>query len=184
MSPLFIIFYLIIFLSEYQVHSIPTCIIIDTNTNQRSDNEINNRTTSSSLLLRNLRMLDHQRSQTVPEFIVQSIPLSYIDLKQTSAPPINDINHLPLKKSLTNPILDRTLASCSIKLLNEIETQMVVPFEFRRLRIEQPDHHTKFLDDDPRETVPDLSTAVYERRSDPDGIRFCRTCQDGKSFIY
>jgi hypothetical protein len=184
MSPLFIFFYLTIFLSEYQVYSIPTCIIIDTNTNQRSDNEINNRTTSSSsLLLRNLRMLDHQRSQTAPEFVVQSIPLSYIDLKQTSAPPLIDIDQSSLKKSLTNPIIDRALAACSIKLLNEIETQMVVPFEFRRLRIEQPDHHTKFLDDDPRETIPDLSTAVYERRSDPEGIRFCRTCHDGKGFF-
>jgi hypothetical protein len=57
---------------------------------------------------------------------------------------------------------------------------MVVPFEFRRLRVDQPDHHTKFLDDDPREKVPDLSTAVYERRSDPEGVRFCRTCRDGK----
>ena len=77
--------------------------------------------------------------------------------------------------------MDQAFSPCSIKLLNEIETQMVVPFEFRRLRIEQPDHRTKFFDDDPRETVLDLSTAVYERRSDPEGLRFCRTCRDGKS---
>jgi hypothetical protein len=186
-SPSFFFFYLTIFLlkylSEYQVYSVPTCIIIDTNTNQRSEDEINNRT-GSSLLLRNLRMLDHQRSSGLPELVVQSIPLSYIDLKQTSSPSLIDIDHSPLKKSLTDPIIDRTFSPCSIKLLNELETQMVVPFEFRRLRIEQPDHHTKFLDDDPRETVPDSSTAVYERRSDPEGTHFCRTCRDGKSFLY
>jgi len=179
MSSIFFVFYFIIFLSVQEISSVPTCIIIDTNTNQRTDDEINNRTTSS-LLLRNLRMLDHQRSPTVPEFLVQSIPLSYIDLKQTSAPPLIDIDQRPIKKSLIEPIHERKYSPCSIKLLNEIETQMVVPFEFRRLRLEQPDHHTKFIDDDPRETVPDLSTAVYERRSDPEGIRFCRTCRDGK----
>ena len=65
-------------------------------------------------------------------------------------------------------------------LLNEIEMQMVVPFEFRRLRIEQPDHRQKFLDDELNKTVPNLSTAVYERRSDPDGIQFCRICRDGR----
>ena len=175
-------FYLILFLFTYQVYSIPTCIIIDTNTNQQTADENNNRT-SQSLLLRNLRMLDQQRSPSVPEFVVQSVPLSYIDLKQTAAPPLMDIDSSPigLKKSLTEPIVDRSLAPCWIKALNDIETQMVVPFEFRRLRLEQPDHHSKFLDDDPRETVPDLSTAVYERRSDPEGIRFCRTCHDGKS---
>ncbi len=171
--------FLLKFLSESQVYSVPTCIIIDTNPHQQSDNEINNRT-SSSLLQRNLRMLDHQYS---PEFVVQSIPLSYIDVKPTSSSPLIDIDHSSFKKSLVEPIIDRTFFPCSIKLLNEIETQMVVPFEFRRLRIEQPDHQTKFLDDDPRENVPDLSTAVYERRSDPEGIRFCRTCRDGKSFL-
>jgi hypothetical protein len=177
-------FYLtLVLLKSLQIYSIPTCIIIDTNTNQQTEDEINNRT-SSSLLLRNLRMLDQQRSPTVPEFVVQSIPLSYIDLKQTASPPLIDIDSSSssssLQKSLIEPIIDRSLAPCLIKFLNEIETQMVVPFEFRRLRIEQPDHYSKFLDDDPRETVPDLSTAVYERRSDPEGIRFCRTCHDGK----
>jgi len=162
---------LIIFLLKYQVYSIPTCIIIDTNSNQQIEDELNNRT-SSSLLLRNLRMLDNQRPPILPELVVQSIPLSYVDLKETPS--------TSLKKSLTEPIIDRALAPCSIKLLNQIETHTVVPFEFRRLRFEQPDHHTKFRDDDTRENLPDLSTAVYERRSDPEGISFCRTCHDGQ----
>jgi len=148
---------------------------------QKSDNEISspNNRSSSSLLLRNLRMLDNQRSS---EIVVEPIPLSYIDIKQTTlSSPLMNINHSTLKKSLTNSIaIDQTFSPCLIKLLNEIETQMVVPFEFRRLRIEKSDHRTKFFDDDPRETVPDLSTAVYERRSDPEGVRFCRTCRDGK----
>lgn len=184
MSSSSFIFYLILVFSIYEIYSIPTCIIIDTNTNQRTDEQLNNRT-ASSLLLRNLRMLDHQRAPTVPEFVVQSIPLSYIDLKQTSSSPFLDLDQPSLlKKSLTEPIVERTYDPCSIKLLNDIETQMVVPFEFRRLRLEQPDHHSKFLDDDPRENVPDLSTAVYERRSDPEGIRYCRTCRDGKLFPF
>jgi hypothetical protein len=151
---------------------------------QKSDNEISlsNNRSSSSLLLRNLRMLDHQRSSGLSEFVLEPIPLSYIDIKQTTlSSPLMNRNHSTFKKSLTNSIVvEQTFSPCPIKLLNEIETQMVVPFEFRRLRIEQPDHRTKFLDDDPRETVPDLSTAVYERRSDPEGLRFCRTCRDGK----
>jgi hypothetical protein len=154
----------------------------------QSETSLPNNRSSSSLLLRHLRMLDHQRSSAIPEFIVEPIPLSYIDLKQTTTPPLMNINHSPLKKALDDPMIDQTFSSCSINLLREIETQMVVPFEFRRLRIEQPDHRMKFLDDDPRETVPDLSTAVYERRSDPEGLRFCRTCRDGKfntkNFIY
>jgi hypothetical protein len=150
----------------------------------KGDNEISlskNRS-SSSLLLRNLRMLDQQRSSVLPEFVVEPIPLSYIDIKQTTlSSPLMNINHSSLKKSLTESVVvDQTFSPCSIKLLNEIETQMVVPFEFRRLRIEKPDRRTKYLDDDPRETVSDLSTAVYERRSDPEGVRFCRTCRDGK----
>lgn len=182
--PFYFTLFLVKLLSESGVSAVPTCIIIDTNTNQRSEEEINNRT-SSSLLLRNLRMLDQQRPPTVPEFVVQSIPLSYIDLKQTAAPPLLDLDLDPVafKKSLAEPLPERVYSPCSIKLLNEIETQMVVPFEFRRLRLEQPDHHSKFLDDDPRETVPDLSTTVYERRSDPDGTRFCRTCQDGEAVL-
>jgi len=148
---------------------------------QKSDNELSlpNNRSSSSLLLRNLRMLDNQRSS---ELFVEPIPLSYIDIKQTTlSSPLMNKTYSTLKKSLTNSIVvDQTFSPCSIKLLNEIETQMVVPFEFRRLRIEKSDHRTKFFDDDPRETVPDLSTAVYERRSDPEGVRFCRTCRDGK----
>ena len=141
----------------------------------------NNRSSSlSSSLLRNLRLLDHPRSSTLPEFIVKSIPLSYIDIRQTPSPSLINLDRSSLKKSLKKPIIDRTFSPCPLQSLNQLETQMVVPFEFRRLRIEQPDHHTKFLDDDPRKTVPDLSTAVYERRSDPDGVRFCRTCRDGK----
>ncbi|CAF2772025.1 unnamed protein product [Rotaria sp. Silwood2] len=178
-------FYLAIFLLkfiyEHQVYTVPTCIIIDTDMIQRPQDETllpNNRSASSSLLLRNLRMLDHQRSLALPELIVESIPLSYIDLKQSSSSSLINIDHSSLKKTLTDSINDQTFSPCPLKLLDQLETQMVVPFEFRRLRIEQPDHHTKFLDDDPRETVPDLSTAVYERRSDPDGLRFCRTCRD------
>jgi hypothetical protein len=155
---------------------------------KKTDNEIsfpNNR--SSSLLLRNLRMLDHQRSS---EILVEPVPLSYIDIKQPAlSPQLMNINHSTLKKSLTSSIVaEKKFSPCPIKVLNEIETQMVVPFEFRRLRIEKPDHRSKFLDDDPRDKVPDLSTAVYERRSDPEGVRFCRTCRDGKfkykKFIY
>ncbi|CAM4748895.1 unnamed protein product [Rotaria magnacalcarata] len=166
-------FYLVIFLlkiiREHEVYSIPTCIIIDTNMIQRTQDEIsssNNRSSSSSsssLLLKNL----------------QRIPISHIDLKQSQSSSLIDIDYASLKKSLTDSTIDRTFSPCRLQLLNELETQMVVPFEFRRLRIEQPDHHTKFLDDDPRETVPDWSTAVYERRSDPDGTRFCRICRDG-----
>jgi len=135
---------------------------------------------SSSILLRNLRMLDQQHSS---EFLVQSIPLSYIDIKQTSSPSLINIDESLFKKTLTEPIIERTFSPCSLESLNELETQMVVPFEFRRLRIEQPDHYAKFLDDDLRETVPDLSSAIYERRSDPDGVRFCRACRDGKQPI-
>lgn len=150
-----------------------------------SETSLPNNRSSSSLLLRNLRMLDHQRSSAIPEFVVEPIPLSYIDIKQTTTTPsMNNINHSSLKKSLPDSMIDQTFLPCSINLLREIEIQMVVPFEFRRLRIEQPDHRTKFLDDDPREKVPDLSTAVYERRSDPEGLRFCRTCRDGKSNLY
>lgn len=177
----------VVILNEYRVNSIPACIIIDTDVIQKSENDLalsstNNR--SSPLLLRNLRMLDRQRSAVLPEFVVEPIPLSYIDVKQTTVvTPVKNINPSLLKKSLINKKLaiERKFSPCPIKILNEIETQMVVPFEFRRLRLEQADHRLKYLDDDPRETVPDLTTAVYERRSDPEGIRFCRTCRDGKS---
>lgn len=179
MSALIIVFVLGQFLSISHVLAIPTCIIIDTNPNARSDDDLANRT-SSSLLLRNLRMLDQQHSPTAPELIVQSIPLSYIDLKQTASPPLSEPETFVSKKSFTEPVPERTYYPCSIKSLNDIETQMVVPFEFRRLRLEQPDHLTKYLDDDPRETIPDQSSAVYERRSDPEGLQFCRTCQDGQ----
>ncbi|UJR38422.1 hypothetical protein I4U23_031090 [Adineta vaga] len=169
----------LVLLDKYRVYSIPACIIIDTNMIQRTENEISSSSSNnrSSLLLRNLRMLDHQRSS---DFVLEPIPLSHIDIKQaTSSPPIINKTQPLLKKSLTNSLIEQTFSPCSIKLLNEIETKMVVPFEFRRLRIEQPDHRLKYFDDDPRETVPDLSTAVYERRSDPDGVRFCRSCRDG-----
>ena len=175
---------LLIVVNQQGIHGIPACIIIDTNMIQKTDNDgptSNNRSTSS-ILLRNLRMLDQQHSSIIPEMVVDPIPLSYIDIKQTSSPPPISINPLSLKKSLAETSKDQSFAPCSLEMLNEIETQMVVPFEFRRLRLEQPDHYSKFLDDEPRETVPDLSTAVYERRSDPDGIRFCRTCRDGNYF--
>ncbi|CAF0947527.1 unnamed protein product [Rotaria sordida] len=184
MSSLFFYFaiFLLKFIHEHQVYSVPTCIIIDTNMIQQSQDKTslpNNRSSPSSLLLRNLRMLDHQRSSVLSESGIESIPLSYLDLKQTPSPSLINIDYSSLKKSLKDPINDQTFSSCPLKLLDQLETQMVVPFEFRRLRIEQPGHYTKFLDDDPRETVPDLSTTVYERRSDPDGLRFCRTCRDG-----
>lgn len=178
-----ILLLLLLVLHEHKVSSIPACIIIDTNMVPKSDNEVSpNNRSSSSLLLRNLRTLTSQRSSGLSDLVLEPIPLSYIDIKQTTlSSPLLKVNHSVLKKSLTEPItVDKAFSPCPIKLLNEIETQMVVPFEFRRLRIEQPDHRTKFLDDDPRETVPDLSTAVYERRSDPEGVRFCRTCRDGK----
>lgn len=180
------IIYLLIFAylsDQHAISGIPACIIIDTNMIPKTENELisSANRSSSSLLLRNLRMLDSQRSNSA--FLLDPIPLSHIDIKQTTTTPpaslIHNTTHSSLKKSLSNNN-DQTFSPCSIKLLNEIETQMVVPFEFRRLRIEQTDHRTKYLDDDPRETVPDLSTAVYERRSDPEGLRFCRTCRDGK----
>ncbi|CAF5016331.1 unnamed protein product, partial [Rotaria sp. Silwood1] len=34
-------------------------------------------------------------------------------------------------------------------------------------------HYAKLFHDDSRETVPDLSTAVYERRSYPEDVHFC-----------
>jgi hypothetical protein len=119
----------------------------------------------------------------VADLLLEPVPLSFIDVKATpsTASSVN-INGLTLKKSLTDAVTDHAFAPCSLLMLSDIETQMVVPFEFRRLRIEQPDHYGKFLDDDPRDSVPDLSAAVYERRSDPDGLRFCRVCRDGESF--
>ena len=174
---------------ESVVDSIPACVIIDTNMVQPSDQDgslLNNRS-SSSILLRNLRMLDQQRSSNLADLFVDPIPLSYIDIKQTSSPssqPSISIDSLSLKKSLAEITGDQTFSPCSLEMLNDIETQMVVPFEFRRLRLEQPDHYSKFLDDDPRNNVPDLTTAVYERRSDPDGLRFCRTCRDGKNISF
>ena len=180
---LYLLILLFVVIPKHRINSIPACVIIDTDMIDRKESEssLSNNRSSSSLLLRHLRMLDNQRSSALPEFVVEPIPLSYIDIKQTTISPImNNINHSSLKKSLSDPIIEQTFSPCSINLLNEIETQMVVPFEFRRLRIEQPDHRTKYLDDDLQENVADLSTAVYERRSDPDGLRFCRTCRDGK----
>ncbi|CAF1166473.1 unnamed protein product [Rotaria sordida] len=172
---------LLVFVHIHRISSIPACIIIDTDMIQRSQDEksLSNNRSSSSLFLRNLRMSNDKRSSALSEFAVEPVPLSFIDLKTTTLSPLMNINHSSLKKSLTDSIIEQTFSPCQINLLNEIETQMVVPFEFRRLRIEQPDHRKKFLDDDPRKTVPDLSTAVYERRSDPEGLRFCRTCRDG-----
>jgi hypothetical protein len=178
----YLLIQLFVVIHNHRIYSIPACIIIDTNMIDRKESETSlpNNRSSSSLLLRNLRMLDSQRSSALPEFVVEPIPLSYIDIKQTTVSPLMNINHSSFKKSLADPVVDQTFSPCSIDLLTEIETQMVVPFEFRRLRIERPDHRTKYLDDDQHQTVSDLSTAVYERRSDPDGLRFCRTCRDGK----
>lgn len=180
---LYVAIFLLKLIHKLQVYAVPTCIIIDTDMIQhsRDDITITKNNSASSILLRNLRMLDHQRSSGLSELILEPIPLSYVDTKQTSSSPLINVDDSALKKSLAaDPTTDRTFAPCPLESLNQLETQMVVPFEFRRIRIEQPDHHTKFLDDDPRETVPDLSIAVYERRSDPDGVRFCRTCRDGK----
>ncbi|CAF1026650.1 unnamed protein product [Adineta steineri] len=176
--------YLAIFLLKYQVYSVPTCIIIDTNSIQQNEDEISsssssNNQSSSSILLRNLRLLNSKYSPTLPDFAIQSVPLSYIDLKQTSLPPLIDIDEAIFKKTLTEPIIERTFSPCTLETLDKLEKQMVIPFEFRRLRIEKPDHNTKYLDEDLHETVPDLSTTVYERRSDPEGVHFCRTCRDG-----
>ena len=189
-SLLSLLLLLSIIVGQYEVQAIPACIIIDTNMIQSGENDgsaASNKSSSSSILLRNLRMLDHQRSGNLADLVVEPIPLSYIDVRPTVSPlsvssptPIS-INPLSLKKSLVDFNSEQSFAPCSLDMLTEIETQMVVPFEFRRLRIEQPDRYTKFLDDDPRQTVPDLSTAVYERRSDPDGLRFCRTCRDGRA---
>lgn len=173
---------IIVLIDRCHVYGIPACVIIDTDMIQRSQKEpsnpLNNQT--ASVILRNLRVLEQSHSSTQLDTAVEPVPLSYIDVKQTpsSTPPIS-INSMSLKKSLSDVVHDVTFAACSLDMLSDIETQMVVPFEFRRLRIEQPDRYSKFLEDDPRETVPDLSTAVYERRSDPDGIRFCRSCRDG-----
>ena len=177
------LFLVLMLVGKHGIFSIPACIIIDTNMVQEAEGDassLNNRS-SSSILLRNLRMLDHQRSSDLTKFLVEPIPISHIDLQETSSPVSITFNLSSLKKSLAEPVVERTFSPCSLELLNEIEAQMVVPFEFRRLRMEQPDHQTKFLDDDPRESVPDLSTAVYERRSDPEGLRFCRICRDGRS---
>ena len=172
----------VLLVGKHGISSIPACIIIDTNMVQEAegDSASSNNRSSSSILLRNLRMLDHQRSSDLTKFLVEPIPISHVDLQETSSPVSISFNLSSLKKSLAEPVVERTFSPCSLELLNEIETQMVVPFEFRRLRMEQPDHQTKFLDDDPRESVPDLSTAVYERRSDPEGLRFCRICRDGR----
>lgn len=177
-------FYLVIilkFIEENHIYSIPTCIIIDTDLLKRTQNEtiLSNNVSSSSLSLENLSILDYQRSPASSANNIESLQSSYFDRKHTQPLSLIHIDYSSLKKSLGESTVDRTYSPCSLRLLNEVEIQMVVPFEFRRLRIEQPDHQNKFLDDDPRETVPDLSTAVYERRSDPDGVRFCRTCHDG-----
>ncbi|CAF3433725.1 unnamed protein product [Rotaria socialis] len=174
---------LLVLIHVDKIWSIPACIIIDTNMIQQSqdDASLTNNHSSSGLFVRNLRMLNGKRlsSSSSSDFAFEPIPLSYIDIKQTTPSPLINIDNASLKKPITDPIVDQPFAPCPLNLLNEIETQMVVPFEFRRLRVEQPDHRKKFLDDDPRETVPDLSTAVYERRSDHEGLRFCRTCRDG-----
>ena len=166
---------------RHHVSGVPTCIIIDTNELDLSANDKSqafNRT-SSSILLRNLRMLDHPSSSVLSQFILEPIPLSYIDIKPGSS--LADFNRSLMKTTPIEPVEDRIYAPCTLKTLDELEAQMLVPFEFRRLRIEQPDHQAKYLDNQSLEVVPDLSSAVYERRSDPEGVHFCRTCRDGES---
>ena len=177
MSSISLLVLIVLSLSETS-EGIPACIIIDTNMIPPSANRSSS-SSSSSILLRNLRMLDQQNPS---EFVLEPVPLSYIDMKQGS--PSSVTPPLVMKKSLGESQLDQSFSPCSLTMLTDIETQMVVPFEFRRLRLEQADHHRKYLDDDPRDSVPDLSTAVYERRSDPDGLRFCRTCRDGQWKIF
>ena len=75
-------------------------------------------------------------------------------------------------------------SSCSLISLNEIEDKMIIPFEFRRLHIEQPDHRTKYLQLNQHQTFINGSTVVYEHRSHPDGVRYCRNCHDGKTFFF
>jgi hypothetical protein len=77
--------------------------------------------------------------------------------------------------------LNRSMETCSSQMLIQLEKQTMVPFEFRRLRLEQADQHRKIVLD---EHVEDLSTAVYERRSDPEGQRYCRTCREGRSSVH
>lgn len=173
-------------LAEHRVRSVPTCIIIDTNVLQRPDDGSSpgNNQSSSTTLLRTLRMLDHPPLPSVPGLVVESIPVTYVDVKQApSSSPLIDLDEAIAHEIVPEPVVERPMASCSLDSLNELETQMVVPFEFRRLRIEQPGHLAKFVEDEPREMVPDASTALYERRSDPDGVRFCRTCHDGQSLL-
>lgn len=79
---------------------------------------------------------------------------------------------------------NRTLSSCSLTSLKDIEDKMIIPFEFRRLHIEQADHRTKYLNSDRHESFADGSTAVYEHRSHPDGVRYCRNCHDGNSMCF
>lgn len=74
--------------------------------------------------------------------------------------------------------LNRSTETCSATALIQLEKQTMVPFEFRRLRLEQADQQRKIVLD---EHVEDLSIAVYERRSDPDGQHYCRTCREGKT---
>ena len=166
---------------RHDVSGVPTCIIIDTNELDLSTSEKSpafNRT-SSSILLRNLRMLDHPSSSVLSQFILEPIPLSYIDIKPGSS--LADFNRSLLKTTPIEPVEDRVYAPCALKTLDELEARMLVPFEFRRLRIEQPDHQAKYLDNQALDVVPDLSSTVYERRSDPEGVHFCRTCRDGQS---
>ena len=137
------------------IHSMPTCLIIDTNLLDQSDNAA-----LSSLNVQQIRLLNQS---DLADFFVQSRQVS-----------MNE------PATIEKSIINVSMNSCSLASLNDLEDQMIIPFEFRRLHIEQPDHHRKFLNDELRQTIPHLSTVVYERRSSPDGSRFCRTCRDGK----
>ncbi|CAM4777491.1 unnamed protein product, partial [Rotaria magnacalcarata] len=132
---------LLVLIHVDKIWSIPACIIIDTNMIQQSqdDTSLTNNHSSSGLFVRNLRMLNGKRlsSSSSSDFVFEPIPLSYIDIKQTTPSPLINIDNASLKKSIADPIVDQSFSPCPLNLLNEIETQMVVPFEFRRLRVEQ-----------------------------------------------
>ncbi|CAF0900359.1 unnamed protein product [Didymodactylos carnosus] len=150
--------------------------------------ETNNTNLSDgSVLFRNLRMLEQNNLRTnsdnpslsnslTPSI---SVPLSYIDLKpfqhEEQEPTVNESQQL-LTSMMKRNFVARS-SGCTIDSLQQAESQMVVPFEFRRLRIDEPDRRTKFPNY--LENVPDLAVAVYERRSQPDGVKFCRICQNG-----
>ncbi|CAF0780027.1 unnamed protein product [Didymodactylos carnosus] len=169
-------------------YSIPACIIIDTNMLSKSHETNQTKSSDDSVLFRNLRMLEQNNLLTDngnsppldPLTPSIPVPLSYIDLKpfqhqQQEQKTVNESQQLLTSMMKRNYVAQ--LSGCTTDLLQQAESQMVVPFEFRRLRIDEPDRRTKFPEY--LESVPDLAVAVYERRSQPEGMKFCRTCRNG-----